>query len=106
MDVSICAYFCACIHLYILVICKYIHTHVCIYACMNIFMCVHFCVCIYICLSNIPKAGVNNIPNAEVNYISKAGVNNIPKAGVDVIPKAGMKRLIRRARFTTYDSGK
>ena len=84
---------------------------------MNIFMCVHFCVCIYIYVSrlnNIPKAGVNNIPksgvnstpNAGVNNIPKAGVNNIPKAGEDVIPKARMKGLIRRARFTTYDSGK
>jgi hypothetical protein len=53
---------------------------------------------IYICLNNIPKAGVNNIP--------KAGVNCIPNAGVDVISKAKMKGLIRRARFTTYDSGK
>ena len=52
------------------------------------------------------ESGVNDIPNTGVNNIPKAGVNNIPKAGVDVIPKAGMKRLIRRARFTTYDSGK
>ena len=60
---------------------------------MNIFMCVHFCVCIYIYVSRL-----NNIP--------KTGVNNIPKAGVDVISKAEMKRLIKRARFTTYNSGK
>ena len=50
----------------------------------------------------IPKAGVNNIPNAGVNNIPNAGVNNIPKARVDVIPKG----LIRKARFTTYGSGK
>ena len=51
-------------------------------------------------------AGVEVIPNAAVEVILNAGVNNIPKAGVDVIPKAGIKGPIRRARFTTYDSGK
>ena len=50
------------------------------------------------------ESGVNDIPNTGVNNIPKAGVNNIPKAGVDVIPKA--LEPIRRARFTTYDSGK
>ena len=47
MDVSKCAYICACIHLWnSLIVCKY----VCIHACMNIFMCVHFYVCIYMYL--------------------------------------------------------
>ena len=77
---------------------------------MYICMYEYIYVCAFLCmlsrLNNILKAEVNNIPKSGVNNIPKAGVNSIPKAGVDVIPKTGMKRMIRRARFTTYDSGK